>query len=64
MITDVITVKIKIKDEHLAFEEKTDLIVSQLRSIAGLLEERKGDIQRVKGNDPDSSIEYVHVKKV
>jgi|GEM_PF-3484147 len=59
---DVITIKIKIKNEDLEFDEKADLIKSHLKSLIDRLEETNGNVQQLKGKDADSTIEYVHLK--
>jgi hypothetical protein len=62
MKMDVITIKIKIKNDELEFDEKTDLIKSHLKSLIDRLDETNGNVQQLKGQDEDSTIEYVHLK--
>lgn len=63
MASDVITIKIKIKNENLTMDEKTDLIVSDLEGLIALIEANEGNVQQLKGQSVDSSVEYVHLRK-
>lgn len=60
---DIITVKIKINNDNLTFEERADLIIDNLRSLADVLEIEGGNIQNMTGKDDDSTLEYVHLKQ-
>ena len=57
---DVVTIKIKITNDELLLEEKTDLIKESLKSVINRLEEFDGmPVMRAKDND--CTIEYVHL---
>lgn len=61
---ELVSVKIKIKNNELEFDEKTDLIVESLRALADKVEELCGDVQQLNVKDEDSSIEYLHLATV
>lgn len=58
MVSDVITVKIKINNPELAEDEKIELIASHLRQLANQVENESEGTKILKGEDDDSSIEY------
>ncbi|GAA2774545.1 hypothetical protein GCM10010451_68400 [Streptomyces virens] len=62
-LSDIISIKIKIKDNNLTFEEKVGLILSNLRGLIRQIEDSGGNVQRIKGSDIESSISYVHLKQ-
>ena len=62
MVTDVVKLDIKIKGEDLAFDEITEVIVSELEGMIAHLRRTDGNIQNFKGDDDTSTIEYVHLK--
>ena len=57
---DIVTIKIKITNEELLLEEKTDVIKTSLGSIVDRLEET-GGMQKMKAKDEDVTIEYLHL---
>lgn len=62
MVTDLITVKIKLTDEKWSVEEKTEKIKEAFKSIVNHLEETKGNVQQAKMKDENLFVEYVHVR--
>lgn len=61
---EIIKVKMQITDDGLTFEEKTDLIIAQLRELANHIEECKGNVQMVRCYGEGIEAEYVHLKEV
>lgn len=62
MDMDVISIKIKVINESLTVNEKAELIIEQLRSLADHVESVGGNVQRLKDINDDSIVEYNHLK--